>query len=139
MAGCHNHAAAPAETALVEKRLAANVAALAGVLQSVGELAAGERRDAASRFERLDGLPWTAEARHLALHCLDTWLPRGISSSEARKLLQYAREHRTEASDGDPLQRATADLLLARLVRGVAADPVADALREPFVRMLPPA
>lgn len=143
MSGCHNHAPSPQETAVVHTRMEANLAALPGLRDAVGRLPAQAQREATARFERTAGLPWTAEARHLAFHGYDTWLPTSIAHASVRRLLESSRAgvvHPAEGSRIDsPFDQAVADLLLGRLVRGIAADFVADALHEPFAPLLPPA
>ena len=143
MSGCHNHAPSPQESSVAQTRIEANLSALPGVLESVGRLPAQAQREAAQRFERAAGLPWVAEARHLAFHCYDTWLSTTVANASARRLLEGSRAGVVRPEEGSRLgsdfDQAVADLLLARLVRGIAAESVADALREPFATLLPPA
>jgi hypothetical protein len=143
MAGCYNHAPSPPETSMAQTRMEANLSALPGLLEAVGRLPTQAQREAAARFERAAGLPWTAEARHLAFHAYDTWLPTTVANASVRRLLESSRAGVVRPEEGSRLgsafEQAVADLLLARLVRGIAVDSVADALHEPFASLLPPA
>ena len=142
MSGCHNHAASPRETSVAQTRIEANMSALPGLLEAAGRLPAQAQREATDRFERAAGLPWTAEARHLAFHGYDTWLPTTTASASVRRLLDSSRAGVVRPAEGprmgSAVDQAVADLLLGRLVRGIAADFVADALHEPFATLLPP-
>lgn len=140
MAGCYNHDATPEQASEALKQAAANLAGLPSLLETVGRLSAEARREAASRFERAASSAWRAEARYLASHGVDTWLPQGIPDARMQRALQPARDRpRRGASAADPaalFARATADLLLARLVRGIASDVVIETLEAPFAGLL---
>jgi hypothetical protein len=139
MAGCFNHDPAPEEATRAVKQMSANLAALPAVLDSVGRLSPELRREAAGRSGRGAGSLWRMEARHLGAHAVDTWLPHGISDPRLQRALQPARAKAVSGSGTDPaamLAAATADLLLARLVRGISRDLVTDALEASFEGLL---
>jgi hypothetical protein len=139
MAGCFNHDPTPEEATRAVKQSTLNLGALAGVLDSVGRLSPDMRREAASLFEEGAGSLWRAEARYLASHAVDTWLPQGISDPRLQRALGPARARPGPSRGGDAaamLAGATADLLLARLVRGIARDVVPDVLEAPFAGVL---
>ena len=81
------------------------------------------------------------EARFLAYQALDSCLPRGVPQGKVKAILDAARPRRAglgqAARAGDGFERALADMVLGGIVRGVAADIVADALQEPFAGILP--
>ena len=139
MAGCFNHDPAPEDATRAVKQMGANLAALPGVLDSVGRVGPEVRREAATRFGQASGSRWRAEARYLAAHAVDTWLPHGVSDPRLQRALQPARSRPDAVRATDPpalLAGATADLLLARLVRGISRDIIPNVLEAPFSGLL---
>lgn len=140
MAGCHNHDPTPEEATAAVKRSSANLGALPSLLDEVGRLSPDARRQAALNFEAGAASVWRAEARHLASHAVSTWIPQGITDARLQRALAPARERpRATGPGSDParsLAQATADLLLARLVRGISRDIVVETLEQPFAGLL---
>lgn len=140
MAGCYNHDPAAEEATKALKQVTANLADLPGVREALTRVRPEDRREVVRRFDAMDGKPWHAEARHLALHAVDTWLPHGAPDPAITRALQPAREGPVSGRPGDParsLSRASADLLLARLVRNICRAVVPDTLQAPFAGILP--
>lgn len=143
MSGCCNHDPSPAEATVAVKRTGANLESLPPLLEAVSRLPPEAKREVATRFERAEGLPWKTEARYLAVHAVDAWLPHGVSHPQVIRTLEPvlspSPRNGNDRGARALLSRATADLLLGRLVRGVARDTVSDALQEPFSGILPAA
>jgi hypothetical protein len=140
MSGCCNEDPSPGEATIAVKRMGANLDALPAVLDSVNRLYPEVKQTVAARFEEGERLPWRSEARHLAEHAIEAWLPQGVSPPQIVRTLEAARAGSTgrtgERSLNAVLGRATADLALGRLVRGVARDGVSDVLEAPFAGVL---
>lgn len=128
--------------AVLQKQVAVNLAALPALLDSLSHLSADARRRV---LERLDGRStnlWTHEARHLALHAIDVGLPQGVSDARVARALQSTRVpawRRRGLDPGQAFAHAVSDLVLARLVRGVARDTVPKVLEDPFRDIARPA
>lgn len=139
MAGCHNHDATPEQASAALKQAAANLEALPSLLDRIGRLSPEARHEAAVRFERGAASAWRAEARYLASHGVGTWLPQGVPDARLQRALAPARERPRPSAAADPatlFARASADLLLARLVRGIARDVVIETLEAPFAGLV---
>lgn len=140
MAGCHNHDPTPEEATAAVKQAAANLGVLPSLLDEVGRLSSDARQQAGSNFDAGAASIWRAEARYLASHAVSTWIPQGIADPRLQRALRPARERPgSPARAGDPgesFARATADLLLARLVHGISRDIVVETLAAPFAGLL---
>lgn len=139
MAGCFNHDPSPEDATLALKQVTSNLGKLPAIIEQIDRLGAEGRREVVARFDAGAGEPWRAEARYFAVHALDTWVPQGISDPRIARAIQPARERPTTGLPADParsLSRATADLVLAHLVTGIARELVPQILQAPFVGLL---
>lgn len=128
MSGCHGHQATPEEAGAALARVRDRVEALPGVVSRITQLPAEEReRVEESSADWVNGT-LAREARHLARHALETWMPHGIDDPALTAALRPA----TGGGDTDPFQAATADLLLGRACRGTCRPVLIDALELPF-------
>ena len=142
MAGCFNHMPTPPEATVAVKQIASNLAPLPGLLDKLSRLSAEGRQRVVERFACADARLWTAEARHLALHAVEVWMPHGVSEPRIARALQPVRVRPTSRREGDTghqYARAVADLVLARLVREIASERVASSLEAPFSGLVPDA
>lgn len=128
MSGCHGHQATPEEAAAALERVRVHAEALPQLLTEAERLPSGER----ALVEQIAG-SWSSgtlarEARHLARHALDTWMPRGIEEPAVAAALARG----SGARAADPFQLAIADLLLGCVCHGTCRDPLVEALELPF-------
>lgn len=135
-AGCLQHMASEGEVLNIRKQQKRN-------LQLVQ--AFGERLDAFEEvvpvFRCCRDTLWYREARHLAIHSLDTWLPRVAEERVTRKFLQMCRAVAIDGGWKEPdvshWVLASRDAYAALLVYRIADPPVTEGLYEAFQRSLP--
>ena len=128
MSGCHGHQATPEEAAAALERVGARVEELPALLAEAERLSGDERASVEGVAASWSMGTLAREARHLALHALDTWMPRGIDNAEVVAALTAA----ARVGATDRFRLATADLLLGRACDGTCRPRLIEALELPF-------
>ena len=126
MSGCHGHEATPEQASDALARMRRNAEALPDLLARSEALNGPDRELVGERFAGWGDGALAREARHLARHALETWMPHGVEDPRIAAALADSDPA------ADPFRRATADLLLAGICLEGCRPVLGDALTFPF-------
>lgn len=131
------------ERRMAEDRIAQNRARLDALRQVWDEVPPYRWRTAVTRFEQSSGMLWSREARHLADHCLQTWMPEAYRTPPDPAIVMIAKEAQSlpirlgwRPQDAAMLTLALNDVARALLTQKIVSPLVTEALMEPVSHLI---